>query len=177
MIPPSKRRGPFDDIFRDMEDEFKRMEEEMNKIIGEASKGNAKIMQGKPIVYGFSMKVGPDGKPRIEEFGNAPVRSLPNADVTAGQREPLVDVIDGAEEITVIAELPGVDKKDIRLEADDDILSIRVDTAGRKYAKEIELPAEVDVENVKANYKNGILEVKLARKEPAKKDRKQLKVE
>jgi hypothetical protein len=48
-----------------------------------------------PLVYGYSMTVGPDGKPKVKEFGN--VRSLGGGGMTSpaltAEREPLADVI------------------------------------------------------------------------------------
>jgi HSP20 family protein len=66
-----------------------------------------------PIVYGYSVKIGQDGKPIVRKFGN--VDSSPGF-IGSGisvkeQREPLVDIISGSENITVVAELPGVIKK------------------------------------------------------------------
>jgi HSP20 family protein len=151
-----------DDVF--IFDEFfnTRIHDRLNRLMREAFQEfeNREIEPGKSIVYGFSMRSGPDGKPVVEEFGNVP---RPGEDQLPGEREPLVDVIDGKEEVTVIAELPGVDKNDIDLNADGRSLTISVDTADRRYGKTLRMPAEVDPDSIKANYKNGILEVKLKR--------------
>jgi len=85
------------------------------------------------------------------------------------EREPLVDVISTNGEIKVVAELPGVEKEDIKLHGTEDTLTISVDTPRRKYFKEIELPAKVDVKKAKTMYKNGVLEVTLPKIEEKKK--------
>jgi HSP20 family protein len=82
------------------------------------------------------MRVGPDGKPRIEEFGNAP-----EAPGQEGAREPLTDIIEENERIRVIVELPGVEKEDIQLHVEDHLLDISVDREDRKFSKTLELPA------------------------------------
>ena len=65
-----------------------------------------------PIVYRYSVKIGQDVKPIVRKFGN--VDSSPGF-IGSGisvkeQHEPL-DIISGSENITVVAELPGVIKK------------------------------------------------------------------
>jgi HSP20 family protein len=103
------------------------------------------------------MKIGPDGKPEIQEFGNIK-KSLKGPQVKE-EREPLVDVVDSGKEIRVVAELPGVEKTDIKLHGTEDTLEISVDTAQYKYHKEIQLPEKVKVREAKSTYKNGVLEV------------------
>jgi len=85
------------------------------------------------------------------------------------EREPLVDVIETDGEIHVVAELPGVEKKDIKLHGTEDSLTISVDTPQRKYYKEVQLPAKVKVKEAKTEYKNGVLEVKLPKTKEKKK--------
>jgi len=71
-------------------------------------------------------------------------------------------------------EVPGVEKKDINLNATEDRLIISVDTPQRKYYKEVDLPAKVDPKSAKASYKNGVLEVVLKK---AGEERKGFKVQ
>jgi len=140
------------------DDEFDRIRDEMDRLIDEAF--NKDISEFKtPIVYGFSMKVGPDGKPVVREFGNTKTGE------SMEEREPLVDIIEEESTITVIAEIPGVNKEDVQVSATNDTLTMKVDTVDRKYSKTIELPCDVKSDSAKANYKNGILEVKLDRKD------------
>jgi HSP20 family protein len=176
-----RRRRDFDDVFDDdffgFDDGFfKRMHERMDRIMREAL-GNfedADLEPGRHVVYGFSMHTGQDGKPVMEEFGNVPSGG---GGQLSGEREPLVDVIDGKDEVTVIAELPGVDKKDIDIDAGEESLTIRVDKEGRRYHKELMMPAAVDPDTIKAAYKNGVLEVKLKRKDAKTEKKKRIRVE
>lgn len=110
-------------------------------------------------IYGFTVKTGIGGKrSRVETFGN--VKKTKQGPRVVETREPLVDVFDEKDCVLVIAELPGVQEKDIKLHIKGDVLNL--ETAGeRKYAKEIPLPAKADFESRKVNFKNGILEVKL----------------
>jgi HSP20 family protein len=151
-----KKRPWFNDVF----DEFDRLEEMMDEVMQRTfempSKG-ASFRQ--PYVYGFSMTVGPDGKPVIREFGN--VKPGRRRHKILEEREPLVDVIDKDKDVVIVAELPGVERNDINLDTTEDHLAISVDTSERKYHKELTLPARVDPKSARASYRNGVLEVKL----------------
>jgi HSP20 family protein len=121
-----------------------------------------------PIIYGYSMTVGPDGKPVIREFGN--VRRGPGGpskewkEAISDTREPLVDVVEGDEEIRVIAELPGAKKQDIKLRAEGKTLVISAETPARKYRKELDLSRAVDLDGSNYTFNNGILEVTLQKR-------------
>jgi len=164
-----------DDDFMGFGEEFRRIREQMDRMMRDVmSHDHPGDEPGKSYVYGFRMHTGPDGKPLVEEFGNVP---KPGVHEIPGGREPLVDVIAGKEEITVIAELPGVDKKDIDLKADERGLQILVDNPGRRYHKELKMPSEVDPDTIKASYKNGILEVKLKRRRQKTEDKKKIRID
>ena len=68
----------------------------------------------------------------------------------------------------MVAELPGVEKEDIKLFGTENSLTISVDSPQRKYHKEIELPVNVEQTQAKSTYKNGVLEVVLKIKEEEK---------
>lgn len=74
-------------------------------------------------------------------------------------REPLVNVYDEQDSISLIVELPSVEEQDINFELQDQVLIIST-TGSREYKKEIELPAPVDAEKVISSFKNGMLELK-----------------
>lgn len=177
-----RRRGPFDvfdrdpffgdidNVFREME---KMMEEEFKTFTGKVPKDYVKerklpdgstVKEFGPFVYGYSMKIGPDGKPEIQEFGNIK-KSLKGLPQVKEEREPLVDVVETNSEIRVVVELPGVEKSDIRLHGTEDSLEISVDTPHYKYGKEVTLPSKVKVKEAKSTYKNGVLEVILPKVE------------
>ena len=109
-------------------------------------------------VYGFSIRSGLGGIPKVERFGN--VRATAEGPVVAEVREPLVDLFDEQAEIVVVAELPGVAEEEIHINIQDDILSLET-TGERKYAKEILLPCAVNADTLQKSYRNGILELHL----------------
>ena len=112
-------------------------------------------------VYGFSVKVGIGGRPTVERFGN--VRTDESGTEVSEVREPLTDVFDEDAHILVVAELPGINADDIRLEVKDDILNLSATGSSRKYAKEILLPSMVDPASERHSYQNGFLEIRLAK--------------
>lgn len=122
-----------------------------------------------PFVYGYSMKIGPDGKPEIREFGN--VKPSLRGPQVKEEREPLVDIFETDHEVHVVAELPGVDKEDINLYGTEESLTISVDIPQYKYYKEIKLPAKAKVKEAKTRYKNGVLEVTLPKTEDKQKEK------
>jgi len=125
--------------------------------------GEAEVLGGKgKAVYGFSVKMGLGGKPVIEQFGN--IQATDKGAVVAEVREPLVDVLDEGERLLVIAELPGVQAKDIQVKIKDDILELTAESGDRKYSKEVLLPSPVNADTMEHSYKNGILEIKLIKK-------------
>jgi HSP20 family protein len=155
--------GDIDNMFREME---KMMEEEFKNFSDKVPKEYVKerklpdgstVKELGPFVYGYSMKIGPDGKPDIQEFGNLK-KSLKGPEVKE-EREPLVDVVENGNEVRVVVELPGVEKTDIKLHGTEDSLTISVDTTQSKYYKDVMLPAKVRVKEAKSTYKNGVLEV------------------
>jgi HSP20 family protein len=120
------------------------------------------LPRGAKGVYGFSIRT-LAGKPVIESFGN--IRETAKGPVVEEVREPIVDVFDEADRILVIVELPGVLEDEIKVEVAGDILSLAAFGKDRKYAKEILLPSKVKPDSVKTSYKNGILEIRLEKRE------------
>jgi HSP20 family molecular chaperone IbpA len=74
------------------------------------------------------------------------------------QREVIVDIFDEGYYLKVIAELPGVHKKDIKAEMRDNLLILSAQAVGREYYKEVELPCLVKNE-LNLSHKNGILQI------------------
>ncbi len=102
-----------------------------------------------------------------------------------------VDVIEEEDKIRVLADLPGFKKEDIEIYFEDGSLVIRakrkeeIEEKERGYIRQerrygevfrrISIPVEVEIENAKANYSNGVLEIILPKVEKTK--RKSIKIE
>jgi len=116
--------------------------------------------KGVKAVYGFTVRAGGGGKPRIEPFGNV-IKKGGKGPVPSEDREPMVDVFDEEGHLLVVAEMPGVEESDIEFEVEDGTLRISARRADRKYSKQVKLPAPVTMEGAKSAYRNGVLEIEL----------------
>jgi len=230
--PGERDRDVFDDpffdmrsdVFADFDDRFRRMRACMDSMMEKAASGELwNPGEGAPFVHGWSMRVGPDGVPHVQTFGNVrpPAmragRALPGGepgpgammgdegagpgrtgqgrpgrragsgrsdageesapgDLLAGPgvREPLTDIREGDTQITVIAEMPGIEKDNIELETGDDFLVIKVDRGNRRFFKELPFDCSIVPGSARARYNNGVLEITL---DKAPVDRKGTKVE
>jgi HSP20 family protein len=97
---------------------------------------------------------------------------------------PAVDIFETEGEIVVKAELPGMDRKDIALSLENNVLTIRGERRFEKEAKEdnyhrierayggfsrsFSIPTTVDEEKIRADYKDGVLKIALPKREQAK---------
>ncbi|WP_439028453.1 Hsp20/alpha crystallin family protein [Haloarchaeobius sp. DT45] len=70
-----------------------------------------------------------------------------------------VDIHETDDEIRVIADMPGVEKDNIKLECDGEALTIGAESEHRQYHERVELPTRVDEHTATATYNNGVLEV------------------
>ena len=160
--PPKKKHG---DGFSEFDREFGRvrgeMEDLMERMMERIHEEDFHKLGALGAVHGFSIRIGADGKPIVREFGN--VKPEQGELPISGEREPLVDVIEGKADITVMVELPGVERKDILAKGEGRTLKISVNTEARKYYKELELPAAADFPGARAKYNNGVLEIVIAK--------------
>ncbi len=74
-----------------------------------------------------------------------------------------VSVYETDEEVRVVADLPGVEKDDIRIKCDGRYLTIAASTHMSEYEERIELPSRVDEHSASASFNNGVLEITLDR--------------
>jgi len=110
-------------------------------------------------VYGVRVRTMADGRPTVEPFGN--IKRTPKGPVVEEVREPIVDVFDESDEIHVVAEMPGIEEKDLSVDVQGDILTLKAEGQNRKYQKEILLSREATSEAMTWGYKNGILDVRI----------------
>jgi HSP20 family protein len=106
---------------------------------------------------------------------------------------PPVDIYEGPNhEMVIKAELPDIRREDIDIRVEDNTLTIsgekklddevkqeqfhRVERAYGTFTRSFSLPAAIDTEKVNADYKNGVLTVKLPMREEAKPKQIQVKV-
>ncbi len=156
----------FNRIFKQMSNSFFNIDD-----IFEESKGN----DSGSCCYGYTMTVGPDGKPVVKEYGNVKPGQLPTSDT----REPLVDIIVDKKEkvVKLIAEMPGVEKTDVKIVVENKIVDLSAEHGKKKYHVKVPVKHKVDENSAKASYKNGILQIVFKLLEEEKPKGKKVEVE
>ncbi|MCZ7359035.1 MAG: Hsp20/alpha crystallin family protein [Candidatus Methanoperedens sp.] len=148
----------------DLFDEFRRFQETMNRMFEE--------QWGVPAPGRLLL---PPGERAIEKY------ERPFANI----RKPFVDMVETDKEIIATAEMPGLEKEDIKINLTEDKLEISAETRHEEekrekgyvykerrsgsYYRAISLPSPVDSDNSKASYNNGVLEIKMPKTEIKKK--------
>ncbi|MCS7107240.1 MAG: Hsp20/alpha crystallin family protein [Acidilobaceae archaeon] len=160
MSRPFRRRRIFD-IFDEIDQMMEEMMREMMREL-ERGTGERRFKRG-PYFYGMKITIGPDGVPRVERFGNFDVRE--GRPLIREEIEPLVEVMERGDEVVVLADVPGVSKENIHVEVKEREVLIKADAEERKYYRRVDLPVEVDPKSAKAAYRNGVLEIKMKKKE------------
>ena len=105
-------------------------------------------------------------------------------DMSLGTWHPVVDMYDEEDRIVIKAELPGMEKKDIAVDVKDRVLTIsgernfdnevkeekyyRRERAYGKFQRAFSLPADVDSDKIKADFKEGLLKIEVPKPEKQK---------
>lgn len=105
-------------------------------------------------------------------------------EMTMADWKPAVDIYDNDDSIVIKAELPGVESKNVSVELKDRVLTLKGERSHEKEVKEenyhrkersfgkfqrsFALPAEVNADNIKADYKDGILNIEIPKPEKKK---------
>ncbi len=112
---------------------------------------------------------------------------------TGTEWKPAVDVVETDSDITIKAEIPGIDPKDIDISITGDTLTLqgekkeekekigkcyhRVESSYGNFKRTINLPVSVDVDKVTAKGNNGLLEITLPKKEESKTKKINVKID
>lgn len=160
--------GEFDKIFKRMSNSFFDIDDIFEEFKENGSNSG-------PFYYGYTMSVGPNGKPVVKEYGNVKPGLLSSADT----REPIVDaIIDEKEKLVkLVAEMPGVEKTDVKILVQDKSVDISAEHGEKKYHVKVPIKHKVDENSAKASYKNGILELVFKLIEDEKPKGKKVEVE
>jgi HSP20 family protein len=106
---------------------------------------------------------------------------------------PSVDIYEEGDNIILKSEMPGMSKEDIEVNLTDDTITLsgekkkeekiekknyyRFERSFGSFKRSFALPSEVQSDNAKASFKNGVLEIKIPKSEAAKKKEKKIKIE
>lgn len=110
-------------------------------------------------------------------FGSVSLPSLAGFGERFGAFQPHIDVSESDKAITVSAELPGLDEKEIEVSLDRNTLTIsgekkeekekkdknyyRMERSYGSFRRSIPLPTEIEPDQVEATFKNGVLTINL----------------
>lgn len=105
-------------------------------------------------------------------------------DLSMWNWNPVVDVYDNDDNIVLKAEIPGIDKKDIEIDVKGRVLTLKGERSSDNEVKEdnyyrrercfgkferaFTLPVNVELDNIKANYKDGVLQIEIPKPEEKK---------
>jgi len=120
-----------------------------------------------------------------EQYGGGREESL-----TAGAFAPPVDIYEDEHSIQLKLEVPGIDEKDLDIQVENNVLTVsgerkfekeekeenfrRVERRYGSFSRSFTLPNTVNTDDIHADYNNGVLNVRLAKRAEAKP--KQIKV-
>ena len=135
------------------EDEFEETRRAIHRMLKDAFEGKLGVFR-EPFIYGFTTR---SRDSRIEPSRSA----VENPEVVT--RDPLVDVILTESAIYLTAEMTGVTSDDVRVGLERGQLTI-LGEGERRYQSLIELPADVDPDTLKHTFKNGVLDIVIARR-------------
>jgi HSP20 family protein len=125
-------------------------------------------------------------------YNNFGLSSFEPFDESFGAFSPSVDVTENDQEITVSAELPGLDDNDIEVSLAHNVLTVsgekkekkedkgkdfyRMERSYGSFQRSISLPAEVEPDKVEAKFNKGVLTITLPKTAEAQKQTKRISV-
>ncbi len=136
-----------------IEDEFEEMRKTINRMLKDAFEGKLGVFR-EPFIYGFTTRSRDASR---TEGGLRPVESQ---EVVA--RDPLSDVILTEDALYVTADLPGIRDEDLTVRVEGRRLIIEAE-GERRYYSAIDLPHDIDPSSVDRTFRNGVLDVAIAR--------------
>jgi len=161
LIPFGRERGQVPSVFRDDErDPFLSLHRQVNRLFDDV----------------------------FRNFGPGPLSS--RVFTANGGRWPSVEISDGEKEVRVIAEVPGMEDKDIEFLLDDGVLTLKGERRSEsedkdkqfserfygRFERRIPLGYEVEEDKVDARFKNGVLTVTLPKTAKAQSHAKRIAI-
>lgn len=140
--------------------EFGRMFEDIRQRMDLMRSQTGLTPESMPLSYSYRVVIGPNGEREVTERYDDQMDDGKSQDAND---EPLVDVREREDGVTVIVQLPGVSKEEIDLEVVDKALVIKADRASRRFEHEVALPCLVNPSIAGSEYHNGVLEIHLAK--------------
>lgn len=115
---------------------------------------------------------------------NAPWTPMPTEDVANRGFLPAVDIRETPEQLTLVAELPGLDKKDVSITIENQVLTIsgersfeketkdetchRIERSYGTFSRSFTLPTNLKTDKVEAKFDKGVLTIQVPKAEETK---------
>jgi len=162
----------FDEVFRDMERFHRRFVDEVRREM----EGVEEAIRSGKLQGNWDVK--PIDEPGVKgyvahgRFWSREPLTVPRQAVDE-VREPLTDVFQDEEAVQIYVELPGVEKDDVQL----NVTEGKAEIKAKNFYKVVDLPTkDVDFEKADANYKNGVLQVRIPKVKKATEDEEKRKI-
>jgi HSP20 family protein len=116
-------------------------------------------VQSEPFYYSVQITRSPEGTLVIQESSNINPRKLRQRKFKSS--EPIVDVSvdEKTDTLKIVAEMPGASKENIKLNANENQVTISSNNVNKPYNITVPLPREIDQDTADTSYNNGVLEV------------------
>jgi len=117
-------------------------------------------------------------------FNGIPAKKIRNEEYESAVWSPVVDVTEDADKYTLHFDLPGIEKKDVKMNFADSTLTVsgerrsaeeskdatthRVERIFGKFYRSFNFPTLMDAEKISANFKDGVLTVTVPKAEESK---------
>lgn len=121
---------------------------------------------------------------RYKRSGRGTVPQKEYEGILSGDWSPVVDITEDKDAFKIKAELPGVEKKDVNVTIENGVLTIkgekkvekeekgdkthRIECAYGSFLRSFTLPQEIEPDGVDANFKDGVLTMKIPKSEKVK---------
>lgn len=99
----------------------------------------------------------PQGRLKVTQPHPTPLPHIPSL---TKEREPLIDIFEEKDHVTVLAQLPGADEKDVNITTDENTIIITAENTTKKYLKTVRLPTHIKKDTTKLTYRNNILQIR-----------------
>lgn len=105
----------------------------------------------------------PIKRTRIKKWKSLPKIEFPK--IYKGKKwrelEPLIDVLEEKDEIVIVAEAKGINNEKLKIQIENQRLTLAAEALERRYRKSLNLPSRVIPDTMRTKYKNGVLEIRL----------------
>jgi HSP20 family protein len=136
------------------------MEKAISGILREEAESGKLSGKRKPLFFSIGVKMEPNGNIRIDKMGNFPHRPFRKKRRLQDNREPLSEVIETENEITLTLEVPNAKGNDLRVKVSENKVVVSTGSPANFY-KEFLFDSKIIPAKASSSFRNGIAEINL----------------